>query len=282
MAHFHESIAQCVWPKERVSTRLCAKCGDSFDLDLHELKYDEMMRRVRSGYSPAGLEHAFHSKLLADAHEEMDLCQTEIRRLQDLSRAIEAQKKLIGSYIAGIRCIISPIRSLPVELLGEIFKYVCCGDIGVNCMGDDDDQLPTLTLSRVCIRWYDLVTSMPVLWSSFGSRALDHPFTSSLFNLFLERSRLHLIDFKLHCMNSDLTAHSFSSLTIFENSNRWRHVHITARDSFVEEILQSLIDSGKSLPGLLSLILESSINIEILFSRPPELFYTVRTFSFSR
>ncbi|KAE9409970.1 hypothetical protein BT96DRAFT_912867 [Gymnopus androsaceus JB14] len=132
MAHFSGSIAQHDWPKERVSTRLCAKCGDSFQMDLHELKYDETIRRVRSGYSPYGLERALYSKLLEDAQEEMDRCQTELRRLQELSKAMEAQQELLGTYMAGIRCMMSPIYKLPQEMLGEIFQYICCGGMGVN------------------------------------------------------------------------------------------------------------------------------------------------------
>ncbi|KAE9409893.1 hypothetical protein BT96DRAFT_806178, partial [Gymnopus androsaceus JB14] len=81
------------------------------------------MRRVRSGHSFDGLEHAAYSKVLADAQEDMDRCQTEICRLQDLSRTIEAQKEFIASYMAGIRCIMSPISNVPQEILGEIFKY---------------------------------------------------------------------------------------------------------------------------------------------------------------
>ncbi|KAE9402166.1 hypothetical protein BT96DRAFT_780881, partial [Gymnopus androsaceus JB14] len=111
-------------------------------------------------------ERAVYSKLLDDAQTDLDRCQSELRRLQDLSREIEAHQKLLEAYMAGIRCIMSPIYKLPQEMLGEIFQYVCCGDTDTNCISYcGTDQLPTLTLSRVCIRWYRLVTETPVLWS---------------------------------------------------------------------------------------------------------------------
>ncbi|KAE9409919.1 hypothetical protein BT96DRAFT_984252 [Gymnopus androsaceus JB14] len=136
---YPESISHCVWPKERVATRLCAKCGDSFQLDLHELKYDETIHRMRCGYSPDGLERAVYSQLLDDAQTDLDRCQSELRRLQDLSREIEAQQKLLEAYMAGIRCMMSPIYKLPQEMLGEIFQHICCGDTGVNHISNDDD-----------------------------------------------------------------------------------------------------------------------------------------------
>ncbi|KAE9409975.1 hypothetical protein BT96DRAFT_984300 [Gymnopus androsaceus JB14] len=157
------------------------------------------MHRVRSGHSPAGLERIVYSKLLQDAQADMDRCQTELRRLTDLSKEITRQQELLEAYMAGIRCIMSPIYTLPQEILGEIFKYVCCSGniVGVNCIPDSyypyDQRMPTLTISRVCIRWYNLVTTMPVLWSSFGTRDLNSSYTPFFFKLFLERSHLHPI-----------------------------------------------------------------------------------------
>ncbi|KAE9409945.1 hypothetical protein BT96DRAFT_984277 [Gymnopus androsaceus JB14] len=161
------------------------------------------------------------------------------------------------------------IYKLPQEMLGEIFRHICCGDTGVNRISNDDDaedQLPTLRLSRVCTRWYRLVTLMPTLWSSFRSQALNSPSTPSLFNMFLERSHLHPIDFivKDNCSSRSHTGF-LSSLTMIENPNRWHHVRIAANSSFVEKILRPLIHGGQSLPGLVSLNLQSSINAEISF-----------------
>ncbi|KAE9409580.1 hypothetical protein BT96DRAFT_789278, partial [Gymnopus androsaceus JB14] len=118
-------------------------------------------------------ERAVYSKLLDDAQTDLDRCQTELRRLQDMSREMEAQKQLLEAYMAGIRCIMSPIYKLPQEMLGEIFQYLCCGDIDANriCY-NRNDQLPTFTLSRVCIRWYRLVAATPALWSSFEIESL--------------------------------------------------------------------------------------------------------------
>ncbi|KAE9409948.1 hypothetical protein BT96DRAFT_782407, partial [Gymnopus androsaceus JB14] len=161
-------------------------------------------------------------KLLDDAQADMDRCQSELRRLRDLLKEIETRQDVLGAYIACVRSAMSPIHKLPQEMLGEIFKYVCCGDIGVNCIWEDGkQQLPTITLSRVCIRWYNLVNSIPGLWSSFGIRDSDSA-NFSLFDLFLERSRSHPIDLTISDFRSKLHTDSLSSLKLIENSNRWR------------------------------------------------------------
>ncbi|KAE9409992.1 hypothetical protein BT96DRAFT_805823, partial [Gymnopus androsaceus JB14] len=182
---------------------------------------------MRSGYSPDGLERAVYSKLLDNAQTDLDRCQSELRRLQDLSREIEAQKELLEAYMAGISCIMSPIHKLPQEMLGEIFQYLCCGDIGANRIHTADlRRLPTLILSCVCIRWYGLVTTMPALWSSFAICSLDSPSTSSLVDLFLARSRSHPIDIEIDAYYTSMPVHLLASLTTVESTNRWRHVAI--------------------------------------------------------
>ncbi|KAE9410228.1 hypothetical protein BT96DRAFT_367176 [Gymnopus androsaceus JB14] len=191
----------------------------------------------------------------------MDRCQLELRRLQ---RELEAQQDLLEVYMTGIRSAMSPIHQLPPELLGEIFKYICCGDIGINCIiSKSEKQLPTLVISGVCSRWYNVVNSMPVLWSSFGSKALDSPSTLSHLKLFLERSRLHPLDFQIGDPSFGLPEDSLSFLTATENSSRWRHVQITARESFiVDNIFVPLIDTKQYLPVLVSLNLRSSFDEE--------------------
>ncbi|KAE9395552.1 hypothetical protein BT96DRAFT_1021895 [Gymnopus androsaceus JB14] len=261
------SIAQYLWPNKPLSTclDLCAKCGDSFQFDLQELKYEETIRRVRSGYSPDGSERAVYSKQLDDAQRDMDRCQSELHRLQSLSRELVAQQDLLRVYMAGIRSIISPIHKLPLELLGEIFEYICCGDIGINCIiSKAEKRLPTLAVSGVCVRWYNVVTSMPMLWSSFGSKAMDNPSTPSLFKVFLERSRLHPIDFKIDvydCESPDDDCFSSLIAIVIENSHRWRHVEIAAQEVYmVEYALEPLINVKQHLPALVSLNLRSEFD----------------------
>ncbi|KAE9395553.1 hypothetical protein BT96DRAFT_861800 [Gymnopus androsaceus JB14] len=267
---YKRSVGQHVWHEKPLSTRLdmCAKCGDSFQFNLQQLKYDETIHRVRSGYSLDEPEQAVYSKLLDEAQRDLDRCQPELRRLQSLLRELESQQDLLRAYVAGVRSIMAPIHKLPLELLGEIFKYTCCGDIGVNCIiSRAEKQLPTLAVSGVCIRWYNLVTSMPALWSSFGSKSLDSPSTLSLFKVFLERSRLHPIDFQIddfHPQSPDDDL--FWSLIAIENSSRWRHVQIAAQESdMVDDFLLPLVDGKQHLSALVSLNLRSEFGDEASF-----------------
>lgn len=262
---YSRSTAIYVWPEGHGPMRLCTKCGDSVQFHLNKLQYDETIHRVRSGYSPDELERAVYSKLLDDTQTEMYHCQSELRRLRDLTGTLEAQEKLLKAHMAGIRSIMSPIQKLPQEILDEIFKYICCsGDTNPNWISRDEKHLPTITISRVCIRWYNLVMSTPALWSSFGTQDFGSSSTSSLFDRFLERSRFHPIDFTISDdYRSKANLDVVSSLTKSENSRRWRHVRIDAHES--GKILEPLIESRGSLPVLKSLSLTFSSNSTLSF-----------------
>ncbi|KAJ3741537.1 hypothetical protein DFH05DRAFT_1506481 [Lentinula detonsa] len=248
-----ESFAQYTWPQECISTNLCVKCGDSLELNLHQLRFSENLSCVRAGYYPFGSERAAYDKLLGDTQVELDRCQKEIDRLEILRNKLIASTQLLQANKRLIHSILSPIHKLPLDLLGNIFEHVCDGMINIS--GFDPSNVPTLKLSRVCYRWRSLVSSTPILWSTFYfcESEDDHP---KLLPLFLRRSHPCPIDFQLfdknECEGSSLSSKNMSSLLL--HSDRWRHVEICSH--FLSAyLLQPLIKSGAQLPSLKSLTL---------------------------
>ncbi|KAF5393136.1 hypothetical protein D9757_001300 [Collybiopsis confluens] len=196
--------------------------------------------------------------LLENAQGDWDRCQNELTRLRELCRVVEGHQNVLQLYIKGIHSLKSPVHLLPPEILCQIFEYICCDRIGTNKFESATDvYLPTITLSRVCIGWYNLVTSMPVLWSSFGYRDDPSPPAQKLFTTFLERSQQHPIDFSIQIRNHPQT-YSLSTIIASTNIERWRNVDIyLPRWTVVDELIKPLIESGRSLAGLESLSLYS-------------------------
>ncbi len=61
------------------------------------------------------------------------------------------------------RVVVSPMRTLPNEILTEIFKHACRGFE----VWSDHDTTPWL-LCRVCTRWKDLLLGTPAVWTNFS------------------------------------------------------------------------------------------------------------------
>ncbi|KAJ3753134.1 hypothetical protein EV360DRAFT_88076 [Lentinula raphanica] len=200
--------------------------------------------------------------MLDEARYEIDRRETELCRLREATQRLEEQKMLLQAYEAGIKHIISPIQNLPLDILGVIFQYICCGkdatDIANNYLtvvwrGEKTNRLPSFDLSSVCIRWYSFVTSMPTLWTSFGNDGYDS-ISQSLVKTFLERLRSNLIDFKL----TDLMLDSpFPPSPLVAHCNRWRHAFIAGSVEFVFRSFLIPLDGCKeTLSNLVSLDLE--------------------------
>ncbi|KIK54983.1 hypothetical protein GYMLUDRAFT_106902, partial [Collybiopsis luxurians FD-317 M1] len=119
-----------------------------------------------SGYLPSLSEHTLIGQLIDEAEEDRKKYVEELERLQMAAAQLANKQKTLDAYIADLRCAVAPIRKMPPELLGEVFKSLCCGSTGTNVVTKKDPYLQTVVLSHVCSRWRTIVQSMPALWSS--------------------------------------------------------------------------------------------------------------------
>ncbi|KAJ3853114.1 hypothetical protein EV368DRAFT_81893 [Lentinula lateritia] len=256
------SLAHEAWPKNHCSITLCNNCGDSFELDrdLREVDYTEILRCIRTGHYPFGQESTEpYTKLMDATRDYVEQCDSVLGRLDAMRIAVEEQRDYLLLLSRTVDSIISPIYKLPLEILGEIFTNVCCGDIGVNGLSREGKRrYPTLDLSRVCSKWRNMVISMPVLWTSLGidryrSLTAAYPF----FKRFLGRSSFHPVDFIINYEDRyPYNPHEAPIFPLLESyCGRWRHVCVRASLTLVEALMQPIISNGKALPRLESLSL---------------------------
>ncbi|KAJ3970175.1 hypothetical protein EV361DRAFT_299859 [Lentinula raphanica] len=266
-----ESIAQIASPQvteHTIPPHLCDRCDKSIHSRLSSTEFDRILElsRSESGYNPSASERETYVGMLDEVRYEIEHRQSELRHLRDVTQELEEhwdQQRLLKAYEAGIRNILSPIHSLPLEILGLIFQYVCCGKGATDVAnyyfhpstGTSHrlERLPTFDVRRVCIRWYRIVTSMPVLWTSFGINGCD-PKSQSLVRTFLERSRSNLIDFRLSDTSAGI---KFPPSPLITHCNRWRHVSIAGTFLFLLiSFLAPLIECGETPSNLISLELK--------------------------
>ncbi|KAJ3976193.1 hypothetical protein EV361DRAFT_885038 [Lentinula raphanica] len=244
--------------------------------NVSRLASADILEKSRSGYNLNAAERIAYLEMLEETRNEIERFETELHRLREVAKKLQEQKMFLHAYEAGIRHVISPIQRLPLEILGLIFQYVCCGKNATDIANDHNVcsygitiRLPTIDMSSVCIKWYRTVSSMPILWTSFGHDGFGSgPISQSLVRNFLERSRLHLVDFRV----SDYTTYpEISPSPLVTHCNRWRHVSIGGSVQFVcESFLQPLIECGNTPSSLISLDLtsylsESPFKIHIAF-----------------
>ena len=146
-------------------------------------------------------------KAISDISDQTPAMQAKILVLQTKRTQLVQQQRCYSSPL-------SPVRSLPFEIFGEIFVYATC-----------DRPRHVLNLSAVCQLWRDAALSTPVLWStlelghhrkrhklgnhvdSWIERAHSYPLTLVI------RKRKGFLD-PVHRVRTLITKHQWKSITL--------------------------------------------------------------------
>jgi len=109
-----------------------------------------------------------YSKTIADIETDISNLDDEMSRLQMVMGQLAAERQSLETSLAEHRAIVAPIRSIPLEVLSEIFIF-CADNSGSNSNSKcfDATQAP-IQLSFVCNKWRRLAISMSHLWSSIS------------------------------------------------------------------------------------------------------------------
>ncbi|KAK7058481.1 hypothetical protein VNI00_002115 [Paramarasmius palmivorus] len=210
---------------------LCQKCRTSFSDDTTVLPPSIDLEFFRSNHLPSDTEASQTRAYLDISTSKLAHLEENIRQVRDTLKALKQQKETLCGEIERQRCWISPIRRLPVEVLGEIFSRACLGDrpdefslviksveredtrlqCPFDCRDPDCIEEPiivkhtiatTCRLSHVCYRWWKVIKASPPLWSSLSLDVfkLDKKH-SKLVKLYLAHSAQHSLQLGLDFRN---------------------------------------------------------------------------------
>lgn len=150
--------------------------------------------------SPAELDQL--KDLLVEPQHELKCLQSEISRLQSLLDDLLRKKDEVETYIKGHRILMSPIRRIPSETLGEIFIH-CLPSDSYPFAVRDLKQAPLL-MTTICRHWRCVAIDTPMLWSSLHIHLPPHlseemaSRRTAGVNLWLERSATLPISISFH------------------------------------------------------------------------------------
>ncbi|KAK1234779.1 hypothetical protein PQX77_002011 [Marasmius sp. AFHP31] len=127
---------------------------------------------LRAGVAPSKLEKLRNEDALASEVHELHLYDQELERLELDLQNLREQRNLIAARIEERKSWMAPIRTLPPEILGEIFSAVCFSDEFSLSIGKSRDlraprvDKPALDLSHVSHHWRQVAFGHSRLWSS--------------------------------------------------------------------------------------------------------------------
>ncbi|THU89871.1 hypothetical protein K435DRAFT_677040, partial [Dendrothele bispora CBS 962.96] len=145
-------------------TVLCSTCKRDLatpDLPCYSLRRDIL----RSMWIPSESKASQIEQEIVDCSSEIAKYDTEIETLEGVLEELRRKRCEIQRYSDERRSLLSPIRKLPIEILGEIFA-ASCSDYGllITTFPKGKISAHTLVLSHVCSQWRNFVISTPSLW----------------------------------------------------------------------------------------------------------------------
>ncbi|KIM75573.1 hypothetical protein PILCRDRAFT_78729 [Piloderma croceum F 1598] len=157
-----------------MSSILCPKCGyDDIKLDIPISPVPNLLRgHCVALPSEAQMIHDSMSSVRLHITQLVD----EMIRLKDIFDKLVRKRGALESYIKIHLSLFAPIRSLPAEILSEIFLHLeemttpsttPSETIEWTCGSPRLNKTPLL-LGNVCSRWRTVALSTPSLWASFA------------------------------------------------------------------------------------------------------------------
>ncbi|KAJ7498115.1 hypothetical protein B0H11DRAFT_1856679 [Mycena galericulata] len=145
--------------------RNCSECGAIIISKAEELNINATpgtlarhQKLMTTNEPPNGPELAYIRALVAKTRPRLACLDDEISRLQGQLKQLEEERALLSEYHAQNTAIISPLRRIPPEILGEIFSWT------LSSAALDVGESPWV-LTQVCSRWRTVSISKPSLWS---------------------------------------------------------------------------------------------------------------------
>ncbi|KAK7001441.1 hypothetical protein R3P38DRAFT_3049152 [Favolaschia claudopus] len=118
-------------------------------------------RHLSTNYCPTDAEVLQIKNLLAEPRRQLLSLEGEIAQLQQAIQNLEQKRRDLSKYVDEHSALISPMRRLPQDILGEIF--LACLPTHRNC-AMSASEAPVL-LGRICSAWRAISLATPRLWA---------------------------------------------------------------------------------------------------------------------
>ncbi|KAF5356456.1 hypothetical protein D9758_009510 [Tetrapyrgos nigripes] len=232
----------------------------SFQSPVPDIDLQSSRERIRASGSPSSLEHVQISQIIAEAEKDLSDYEEDLR-LESIRSDLRKKRDDLQTYVDDCKAYLSPIRQLPIEIMGEIFLFY--QDLHgtrkdgrfrepINDPDHSTQDLTALMLSSVCKLWHSICLCTPQLWSRF-SLDLDldekeRDALSHLLPIYLSRSKQMSLCFDIK-IQGDPPAPTKSLSLLVAQSHRWFSTTWVYDDDMVEETVACL-GVQKELPLL--------------------------------
>ncbi|KAK0452555.1 hypothetical protein EV421DRAFT_911037 [Armillaria borealis] len=210
-------------------------------------------------------DHEWIPQNIEVLQQQISLYDTLLDRIDEIRSDMQRHRDAVHKSMVAYSSTLAPIRRLPTEILGTVFREVQTSLWNMEPLGWDAPEALDFSqgpwkLSHVCGTWRDIVLSYPQLWSHivlrFWASPTDRCHTVPAIQAMMLRSAQHPLDIRFEELedghNEDAAVQAFT--VILEESHRWRSTDLQISLTLLEQLK---VVRGK-IPCLESLTMKTS------------------------
>ncbi|KAJ7205956.1 hypothetical protein GGX14DRAFT_457755 [Mycena pura] len=200
--------------------------------------------KLGTNYCPNVEEAAELKALLVEPVLRLKRLDDEIVEMQRAIDKLTEERNHVAAYISAHRALLSPVRTLPLDIIQEIFG--ACLPTDRNCVMSASEA-PVL-LGRICSSWRAISLSTPSLWANIHIAETTSPLMTHIPSVIFQKKmaqRIEIIKTWLsrsgHCPLSISLAGSTSEWTmvpfmeaILSFAHRWQHIRLAVSEVALE------------------------------------------------
>ncbi|KAF7353573.1 F-box domain-containing protein [Mycena sanguinolenta] len=216
----------------------CSQCGafvfstgDHSELDLTTATRARIADLSSTNEPPLVAELSAIHSILEQTSAGLANLDAEISRLKDHLRDLEEKRTALSRFHSQNTQILSPLRRMPPEILGEIFSWTVPAIRGVF----NTEDCPWV-LTHVCSTWRAVALYQPSLWSLIViDFSIEERYPLKLISTQIERARSLKIRFFGH-ENYDSHPQIALFSLLAEHSSRWEEFDVQLTSDLVPHV----------------------------------------------
>ncbi|KAF7345144.1 F-box domain-containing protein [Mycena sanguinolenta] len=217
---------------------VCSECGafgvsTSNDFEFNLATLARLAQLSATNEPPRDAELSLIGSIVEKTSARLAALDTEICRLKDRLEELEKERIALSVYHAQNRRVLSPLRRLPPEILGEIFSWTLPS---IHHPAFSTTSCPW-GLTYICRTWRAVALSDPSLWSVIQiDFSAEEQYPRELVGLQMERAQSLEIHF-VGCETVDSTPQIATFTLLSEHSSRWEVLSIQLTADLIPHLM---------------------------------------------
>ncbi|TRM62498.1 hypothetical protein BD626DRAFT_497586 [Schizophyllum amplum] len=245
-------MVESLFARHREEIGLCDDCDRCIAVEFDEPVRGSENTILRTGRVLTAMEAERVAEAVAGTDSRLNDLENEIENLYSSVTLLQSAQESLLDLRALQQAYLAPIRTLPTELLSEIFKE-CCG----SSSDLSQETCMPLLLSSVCKTWRDTMLGLPRIWASFLVPNTYFASTIAVMHHRLQTFLKYGGDLPLHePLHYRVNQHGFRTGDVFSllipHSHRWTSLMIPQYLPDDPHVLFEDLE-GQLLPRLLTL-----------------------------